>query len=453
MSKEIRLKKGLNINLSGAADKIFASIKPTDKSSRYVVKPTDFHSLNPKLAVKVGDKVKAGTVLFFDKSNEKIKFCSPVSGEVLEINRGEKRRILEVVLLADSDISYKKFQTSNVEDLSREQIIDAMLKSGLWPFIRQRPYNIIANPTDIPKSIFISAFNSAPLSIDNDFALYGMDDLFQKGLDYITKLTDGVTHLNVDANTNSSQLFLNAKGVQINKFMGPHPAGNVGVQIHHIDPINRGDVVWYLEPQDVIAVARLFTDGKYDVSRIVALCGSQVIKPRYYRVISGSCVADLLNDNLKRGENRVISGDVLTGKKISKDGNIGFYDTTITVVEEGNKQEFLGWILPGNHKFSASRTFFSWLQPNKKYIIDSNMHGEERAYVVTGQYEKVFPMDIYPLQLIKATMIEDIELMESLGIYEVAPEDFALCEFVCTSKMEVQKIIREGLDLVRKENS
>jgi Na+-transporting NADH:ubiquinone oxidoreductase subunit A len=235
------------------------------------VKPTEFHSLTPKLAVKVGDKVKAGTVLFFDKSNDKIKFCSPVSGEVVEINRGEKRKILEVVLLADGDISYEKFQTANAEDLSREQIIDAMLKSGLWPFIRQRPYNIIADPTDIPKSIFISAFNSAPLSIDNDFALYGMDDLFQKGLDYITKLTNGITHLNIDANTNSSQLFLNAKGVQINKLMGPHPAGNVGVQIHHIDPINRGDVVWYLEPQDVIAIARLFTDGKYDVSRIVAL--------------------------------------------------------------------------------------------------------------------------------------------------------------------------------------
>lgn len=453
MSKEIRLKKGLNINLSGEADKIYASVKPTDKSWRYVVRPTDFHSLKPKLTVKIGDKVKSGTVLFFDKSNEKIKFCSPVSGEVVEINRGKKRKILEVVLRADQDVSYEKFQISSADSLSREQIIDAMLEGGVWPFIRQRPYDVIANPLDIPKSIFISAFNSSPLSIDNDFALYGMDDVFQKGLDYIVKLTDGITHLNIDSNTNSSQLFLNSQGVQVNKFTGPHPAGNVGVQIHHLDPINRGDIVWYLEPQDVITIARLFTEGKYDVSRIIALSGSQVIKPRYYRVISGSCVADLLNNNLKEGENRVISGDVFTGKKISQESNIGFYDTTITVIEEGNKQEFLGWILPGNHKFSASRTFFSWLNPNKKYIIDSNMHGEERAYVVTGQYEKVFPMDIYPLQLIKAVMIEDIELMESLGIYEVSPEDFALCEFVCTSKMEVQQIIREGLDLVRKENS
>ena len=452
MSKEIRLKKGLNINLSGEADKIYASIKPSDKSLRYVVKPTDFHSLKPKLSVKVGDKVKAGSVIFFDKSDERIKFCSPVSGEVIEISRGEKRKILEVVLMADSDISYEKFQTAGADEMSREQIIDLMLKGGVWPFVRQRPYDIIANPSDLPKAIFISTFNSTPLSIDNDFALYGMDDLFQKGLDYIVKLTDGITHLNIDGNINSP-LFMNAQNVQINKFFGPHPAGNVGIQIHHLDPINRGDVVWYLEPQDVITIARLFNEGKYDVSRIIALSGPQVIKPRYYRVISGSCVADLLSNNLKQGENRVISGNIFTGKKINKEGNIGFYDTSITVIEEGNKQEFLGWILPGNHKFSASRTFFSWLNPNKKYIIDSNMHGEERAYVVTGQYEKVFPMDIYPLQLIKAVMIEDIELMESLGIYEVAPEDFALCEFVCTSKMEVQQIIREGLDLVRKENS
>tara|TARA_B100000900_G_scaffold91362_1_gene74666 strand:+ start:118 stop:1476 length:1359 start_codon:yes stop_codon:yes gene_type:complete len=452
MSKEIRLKKGLNINLSGEADKIYASIKPSDKSLRYVVKPTDFHSLKPKLSVKVGDKVKAGSVIFFDKSDERIKFCSPVSGEVIEISRGEKRKILEIVLMADSDISYEKFQTAGADEMSREQIIDLMLKGGVWPFVRQRPYDIIANPSDLPKAIFISTFNSTPLSIDNDFALYGMDDLFQKGLDYIVKLTDGITHLNIDGDINSP-LFLNTQNVQINKFSGPHPAGNVGVQIHHLDPINRGDVVWYLEPQDVITIARLFNQGKYDVSRIIALSGPQVIKPRYYRVISGSCVADLLSNNLKEGENRVISGNIFTGKKINKEGNIGFYDTSITVIEEGNKQEFLGWILPGNHKFSASRTFFSWLNPNKKYIIDSNMHGEERAYVVTGQYEKVFPMDIYPLQLIKAVMIEDIELMESLGIYEVAPEDFALCEFVCTSKMEVQQIIREGLDLVRKENS
>ena len=450
MSKEISLKKGLTINLVGDADKVYASVKPTDN---YVVKPTDFHGLTPKLAVKVGDKVKAGTALFFDKYNDKINFVSPVSGEVTAIVRGEKRRILEVVIKADAEIAYENFEKVSANDLTREQIIDGMLKSGVWPFIRQKPYDVVANPADMPKAIFISAFNSAPLSIDNDFALYGMEELFQKGLDFVAKLTSGKTHLNIDGNTNPSNVFTGAKGVEINKISGPHPAGNVGVQAHHIDPINKGDIIWYLQPQDVLAIARLFTEGKYDVSRIVALGGSQVSKPRYYRTIAGASLANLFADNLKEGDNRIISGDVLTGQRIDENGTLGFYHTTVTVIDEGKEQEFLGWMLPGTDKFSASKTFLSWLMPSKKYALNANMHGEERAYVMTGEYEKVLPMDIYPTHLVKAIMIEDIELMENLGIYEVAPEDLALCEFVCTSKMEVQSIIRHGLDLIRKENS
>ena len=450
MSKKIRLKKGLNINLIGEAEKVYASVKSTDN---YVVKPTDFHGLTPKLAVKVGDRVKAGTTLFFDKYNDKVNFSSPVSGEVTAIERGAKRKILAVVIKADAEIAYEDFAIASSDSLSREQIIDSMLMAGVWPFVRQKPYDIIANPIDMPKSIFISAFNTAPLTIDNDFALYGMDELFQKGLDYIVKLTSGKTHLNIDGNTNPSKVFTDAKGVEINKITGAHPAGNVGVQMHHIDPINKGEVVWYLEPQDVISIARLFTEGKYDISRIIALAGPQVVKPRYYRIISGASIANLLVDNLKGGDNRIISGDVLTGQQIDENGTLGFYHTTITVIEEGKEQEFLGWILPGTHKFSASKTFLSWLNPSKKYALNANMHGEERAYVMTGEYEKVLPMDIYPTQLIKACMIEDIELMENLGIYEVSPDDLALCEFVCTSKIEVQSIIRHGLDLVRKENS
>jgi len=450
MSKEIRLKKGLNINLLGEANKVYASVKPTDK---YVVKPTDFHELTPKLAVKVGEKVKAGTTLFFDKYNDKVNFCAPVSGEVVDIVRGAKRKILEVVLKADAVISYENFTSDTAKNISREKIIETMLKSGVWPFVRQKPYDIVANPTDMPKAIFISAFNSAPLTIDNDFALYGLDELFQKGLDYITQLTSGKTHLNIDGNTNSSTVFTGAKGVEINKISGAHPAGNVGIQVHHIDPINKGEVVWYLQPQDVIAIARLFTEGKYDASRIVALAGSQVKKPRYYRTIAGATIANLLVDNVNEGDNRIISGDILTGQHIDVNGTLGFYHTTITVIEEGKEQEFLGWILPGLHKFSASKTFLSWLTPSKKYTLNANMHGEERAYVMTGEYEKVLPMDIFPAHLIKACMIEDIELMENLGIYEVSPEDLALCEFVCTSKIEVQSIIRHALDLVRKENS
>ena len=450
MSKEIRLKKGLNIHLLGDADKVYASTKPTEK---YVVKPIDFHGLMPKLCVKVGDKVKAGTPLFYDKYNEKINFCSPINGEVTDIVRGEKRKIMEVVIKADTEIVYEQFTTASADSLSREQIIEAMLKAGIWPFVRQKPYDIIANPADMPKAIFISTFSTAPLAIDNDFALYGMDELFQKGLDYIVKLSNGKTHLNTDGNTNPSKLFSAAKGVQINKISGPHPAGNVGVQIHQIDPINKGDVVWYLHPQDVIAIARLFTAGKYDVSKIVALCGSQIQKPRYYRSIAGACISNLLNENTKDGKSRIISGDILSGTQINPDGCLGFYDSQLTVVPEGDEAEFLGWMLPGLHKFSASKTFLSWLFPSKKYNLDTNMHGEERAYVMTGEYEKVLPMDIYPTHLIKACMIEDVELMENLGIYEVSPEDLALCEFVCTSKIEVQSIIRQGLDLVRKENS
>ena len=449
MSKSVRLSRGLNINLLGDADKVYASVK---NHEIYALKPTDFHGLTPKLTVKVGDSVLAGSIIFFDKYNEKIKFCSPVSGTIQDIVRGDKRRILEVIIKSNSEVKYVSHSLANPKDLTREQIIDHMLQKGVWPFIRQKPYDIIANPSDMPKSIFISAFKSGPLAIDNDFALYGMDELFQKGLDIISKLTNGKTHLNLDGNTNSSKVFSDAKGVELNSFSGPHPAGNVGIQIHHLDPINKGDIVWYLEPQDIIIIARLFTEGKYDVSRIISLCGSEVSKPRYYRTISGSCVANLISDNVKRENNRIICGDVLSGIKIDKNGYLGFYDTQITVIKEGNEQEFLGWALPGINKFSMSKSYFSWLFPTRKYNIDTNMRGEERAYVVTGQYEKVLPMDIFPQQLVKAIMIEDIDLMEKLGLYEVGPEDFALCEFVCTSKIEVQSLIRHGLDILRKEN-
>ena len=450
MSKNIKLNKGLNINLVGEPDKVYGSVK---FNKNFVVKPTDFHNITPKLVVKIGDKVSAGSPLFFDKYNERVNFCSPVSGEVIDIIRGAKRRILELHIMSDDIISYKKYNFKDYVNFSREKIVNAMLESGLWPFIKQRPYDIIANPLDVPKSIVVSAFKSAPLSIDNDFALYGMDELFQKGLDIITKLTNGITHLNLDGNTNSSKTFSEARGVQINKFSGPHPAGNVGIQIHHLDPINKGESVWCIEPQDIIAIARLFSEEKYDVSRIISVCGAQVIKPRYYRTIIGTCISNFLTDNLYEGDYRIISGNVLTGEKINIDGNLSFYDTQITVIKEGKDPEFLGWMLPGFNKFSLSRSFFSWLTPTKKYDINTNMRGEERAYVVTGQYDKVLPMDIFIQQLVKSIMIEDVEMMENLGLYELSPEDVALCEFVCTSKIEVQSLIRDGLDLLIKENS
>ncbi|MFN2458402.1 MAG: Na(+)-translocating NADH-quinone reductase subunit A, partial [Chitinophagaceae bacterium] len=341
---------------------------------------------------------------------------------------------------------------SNPEDLSRDDVIQLLLKSGCWPFIRQRPFGTIANPHQRPKSIFISAFDSNPLAPDNNLIMREATEDFQSGLDALKKLTDGSVHLNI--NGDAAPVFTDAKGVVINKISGPHPSGNVGVQIHHIDPVNKGEVVWCISPQDVAVVGRLFNQGKFIASRIIALTGSQVKNPGYYRTIIGSAVKNIFADGgIKEGENRIISGNVLTGKQISYDDYLNFYDSQLTVIPEGQEPEFMGWLAPGFNKFSMSRAFFSWLTPNKKHNLNTNMHGEERPFVISGEYEKVFPMDIYPVQLLKSILIEDVEMMENLGIYEVVEEDFALCEFVCTSKIESQHIIRRGLDLVRKEMS
>ncbi|MAZ30557.1 MAG: NADH:ubiquinone reductase (Na(+)-transporting) subunit A [Flavobacteriales bacterium] len=450
MSKDIRIKKGVNIKLKGSAERVYANIP---SSKLFFIKPSDFIGLNPKLTVKVGDKVLAGSPLFFDKENPSVIITSPVSGDVFEIRRGKKRKILSVIINADEEISYKNFPKAKADEISREDIISQILEAGLWPFVRQRPFAVIANPKDKPKSIFISAFDSAPLSCDNDFILHGMEKEFQNGLDIVSKLTEGTTHLNIDGNVNSSSVFTSAKGVQINNITGPHPSGNVGIQIHHIDPLNKGEIVWYMYPQDIVAIGRLFSNGKYDASRLVALAGSQVKKPRYYRTMQGALISQMIKENIKEGNNRFISGNVLTGNQISAEDSLGFYHNEICVIPEGNRSDFLGWLLPGFHKFSLSRTFFSWLNPKKEFDISANMNGEERAYVVTGQYENVLPMDIYPQHLIKSIMVGDIELMENLGIYEVAEEDFALCEFSCTSKIPVQEILREGMDLVKKECS
>ncbi len=449
MSKYIKIKRGLNIKLSGEAVRS-VSILPLPEL--FAVKPPDFFGLMPKLLVKEGDEVQSGTPLFYDKNNEAIKFCSPVSGEIIEIIRGDKRRILEVKILADREIKYVSFKKTAPGNLNREEITEILSNSGAWPFIRQRPFGIIANPADTPKSIFISAFDSNPLAPDNDFIMPGNEAYFQTGLDALKKLTDGNIHLNIKNDTNASTVFSNAKDVILNKFSGPHPAGNVGVQIHHIDPLNKGEVVWYISPQDVLVIGKLFNEGIFDATRVIALTGAQVNKPKYYKTILGCSIKNMIADGgLKEGDNRIISGNVLTGYQIPADGYLGFYDSQVTVIPEGHEFEFMGWLAPGFNKYSMSRTFFSWLKPNKKFNLDTNLHGEERPFVLTGQYEKVFPMDIYPVQLLKSILIEDIDMMEKLGIYEVVEEDFALCEFVCTSKINSQEIIRRGLDIVRKE--
>lgn len=450
MSKYIKINRGLDIKLEGEAERVYANGITT---ATVAIKPTDIVGLTPKLLVKAGDKVKAGTPIFYSKENERIKFAAPVSGEIAEIVRGEKRKILEVKILADKEIGYVEFEKSNPKDVSRDLIIERLLNSGVWPLLRQRPFATIANPSDKPKAVFVSTFDSAPLGPDNDFILHGQGEDFQAGLDVLGKLTDGKVHLNVNADSKSTKVFTNSTGVQINHISGPHPAGNVGVQIHHLDPINKGEVVWTVTPQDVLIIGRLFKHGRYDASKVIALTGSQVKQPRYYKVVCGTSVKSILANSLKEGKNRIISGNVLTGSKINEEGYLGYYDNQITVIPEGDEPEFMGWLAPGFDKLSMSRTYFSWLNPAKKYDLNTNIHGEERPFVVTGEYEKVFPFNIYPVQLLKSVLVEDIDLMEKLGIYEVAEEDFALCEFVCTSKINSQKIIRKGLDVVKKECS
>ncbi|GAB5556366.1 MAG: Na(+)-translocating NADH-quinone reductase subunit A [Schleiferiaceae bacterium] len=450
MSQTIKIRKGLDINLKGKAEQVYGEM-PTAET--YAIKPTDFPGLLPKLNVKEGQTVQAGDVLFHDKANDRVRFCSPVSGEIAEVRRGAKRKILEVVILADKEVKYSSVADLDPAKASREEIIDFLLDNGAWPFVKMRPYGTIANPSDTPKAIFISGFDSAPLGPDLDFVLHGQEEAFAAGVSLLSKLTEGAVNLSVDGKSAVSKVYSECPGLTIHSIQGPHPAGNVGVQIHHISPMNSGEVVWTLAPEDVAILGRLLTEKKYNVQRNVAVTGSEVEKPKYYKIIQGANLSKLFAEVVKSDNPRYISGNVLTGTQIAADGFMGFYPNQITVIPEGGEDEFLGWVLPGFGKFSISKTFTSWLTPNKEYVLDANLHGEERAFVVTGEYEKVFPFDIYPVQLLKSILIKDIEKMEQLGIYEVVEEDFALCEVVCTSKLEVQKMVREGLDFLKSEMS
>jgi Na+-transporting NADH:ubiquinone oxidoreductase subunit A len=449
MSKVIRIKKGLNITLKGKAEKILVKAEASD---RYAVKPTDFPGLTPKMLVKEGDEVKAGTALFMDKNRPDVLFASPVSGTVEAVVRGEKRRILEVVVKADGKDIPEDFSKAKPAELTKEAITEYLLAGGVWPFIRQRPYAVIANPQDTPKSIFVSCFDTAPLGPDYDYIFQNVDPDFQTGIDTLAKLTSGKVHLCVHSDYPPATTFTKARNVEIHEFSGPHPASSVGVQIHHIDPVNKGDVVWYVNPQDVSVIGRLMSRTEYDASKIIVLCGSEINTPRYYKVKGGCCMTAFA-DNVKAGNIRYISGNVLTGTHVASGGYLGYYDSQITVIPEGDHYELLGWAMPGFGKYSAGRTFFSWLAPNREYNLDTNLHGGHRAIVMTGQYERVFPMDIYPEHLVKAILAGEVEKMEQLGIYEVAEEDVALCEFVCTSKIDVQAIIRDGINMMIKEMS
>lgn len=451
MSEAIKIKRGVDIKLVGEASREFA---PPVSVETIAIKPDDFHGIRFKLAVKEGDEVKAGSPLLFNKDDVSVKFTSPVSGEVAQIVRGEKRRILEVRVLADKETTYEDFGAADPNGLDRDAVLEKIAASGCFAFFKQRPYNVVAQTSKTPKAIFISGFDSAPLAPDMDLLLEGSEKEFQAGVDALTKLTDGKVHLGLHTDKPVGRVLASAKGLQVTKYSGPHPSGLVGVQIAQIDPMDKGDTVWTITPEHVVIIGRLFLEGKFDARIKIAMAGSEVKAPKYYETVIGAAAKGFVDGTLNEGSIRIITGNVLTGTKIDVDGYLGFYERQISVIPEGDEPELFGWVIPKPDKFSISRTLPSPIQRmlgQVKYKLDANTHGERRAYVVSGQYEEVFPFDIYPVQLIKSIITNDIEAMENLGIYEVVEEDFALCEVVCTSKTPVQEIVRGGLDVMKAE--
>lgn len=449
MSNDIRIKKGLDIKLKGEAER---TSEQAILSNFYTLRPQDFHGVIPKLISKVGEKVKAGEAVFYDKSNENVKFVSPVSGEILEIARGEKRKILTIKIQADKVQAYQENDILDLGTAKPEDVKAYLLAAGCWPFVKQRPYDVIANPDKAPKAIFISGYASAPLAADLDFTLQGKEAELQAAVTALGKLTEGKVHIAVGGDSNSP--LANISGATIHKVFGPHPSGNVGTIINKIDPVNKGEVAWTVSAQDLVIIGELLLTGKFNAERIVALVGSLIEKPRYFVTKIGAEVSTMLYDKgiAEKANARVISGNVLSGSHIKPDGCLDYYSNVISVIPEGDDYEFFGWTKPIFNKVSTSRALtFSWLNPKKKYDLNTNTNGERRAFVTTGVYEEVFPLDIYPMQILKACKYKDLDEMEALGMYEVAPEDFALTEFVCVSKQPHQKIIREGLDLMLKE--
>jgi Na+-transporting NADH:ubiquinone oxidoreductase subunit A len=447
MANVIKIKKGLDINLKGKASDVLLSGKNSDS---YAIVPDYYNGIVPKVVAKVGDKVKAGSVLMIDKNRPEIKFVSPVSGEVTAVNRGEKRKVLSIVVKPDAQIEYEDFGKKNVASLKGEEVKEAILNAGMWPFIKQRPYDIVASPAEAPRDIFVSAFYSAPLAPSFDFIVKGQEADFQTGLDALTKLTAGKVYVGLRKGS-----AISVKGVETVEFEGPHPAGNVGVQINNVKPVNKGETVWVINPDDVILIGRLFNKGIADFTRLVVITGSETTERGYIKAIAGCTIDSLIAGKVLQGGNniRIISGNVLTGTKVQNDSYLGAYDNQITVIPEGDdNNEFFGWATPGFGKYSVSHSFPTWLAgKNKEYVIDARIKGGKRAMIMSNEYDSVFPMDIMPEYLLKAIIAFDIDKMENLGIYEVAPEDFALCEFVDTSKIELQKIVRNGLNLLYKE--
>lgn len=446
------LPKGFNISLEGEAE---CRIDESRRSTTFAIQPPNFigNAPIPKMLVEEKDEVKAGDPLFFDKSNPDIKFCAPVSGEIASIHRGEKRSIVEVVILADKDMKYREYPKFDLEKGSREELVAYLLDSGVWPMIRQRPYNIVADPKETPRDIFISTFDSAPLAPDLNFVVEGKGAAFQKGLDVLGKLTNGKVYLGLDARSKTppSEVFTQAAGVEKHWFEGRHPVGNVGVQIHHIKPVGSKDKVWTMNVQDVITLGVLFLEQRFRPERVVAIAGAELKSPHYVRTYIGAKIEDLVRDNLANNHVRYISGDVLSGERKTEEQYLNFYDDQLSVIQEGDYFEMFGWLVPQSLRPSISRTFPNFLFPGVQFRADTNTHGEKRAFVVTDDYERVLPMDIVPQSLMKSILVGDFEQMEGLGIHELVEEDIALCEFVCVSKQPLQQILRKGLETMREQ--
>ncbi len=449
MANLFKLRKGLDINLQGKAEKKKLKLKSNGK---YALLPDCFEGVVPKVVVKEGDKVKAGDALFINKNCQEMKFASPVSGTVTAVERGERRKVLAVKVQADATQVFTDFGVKDVASLTGEQVKEALLEAGLFGYINQLPYDVVTTPDTTPKAIFVSALRDKPLAADFEFELQGQEKEWQVGLTALSKIAK--TCLGIGARQTSAAL-TSTKDVEVNVFDGPCPAGNVGVQINHVSPVNKGEVVWTVDPSAVIFFGRLFLTGKVDLHRTVALCGSEVKNPQYVEMLVGEELSTLLSNSYDEKHNvRIINGNVLTGRVTTKEGYLGAHSSEITVIPEGNDaDEFAGWIMPRFKQFSVNRSYFSWLFGKKAYALDARVKGGERHMIMSGEYDKVMPMDIYPEYLIKAIITGNIDKMEQLGIYEVSPEDFALAEFVDSSKLELQRIVREGLNMLRKENA
>ncbi len=447
MANVIKLRKGLDIHLQGRAEEQKIQLKP---GGHYALVPDDFEGVTPKVVVREGDKVKAGDALFVNKQYPEVKFASPVSGTVREVVRGERRKVLSIRVDADAQQEYADFGKRNPGSLSGEQVINALLEAGLFGYICQLPYAVSASPSVKPKAIFVSALRDKPLAADFEFEVKGQEEDFQAGLTALSKIAK--TYLGVGPGSGLTGV----KDVEVNIFDGPCPAGNVGVQVNNIAPVNKGEVVWTVgDPTVVLFIGRLFNTGKVNLTRTVALCGSEVKSPAYADMLVGEELEPLLAGRYDAGRSvRIINGNVLTGRPTTKDGYLGAHSSEITVIPEGSDaDELLGWIMPRLKQFSVNRSYFSWLLGKKQYALDARVKGGERRIIMSGEYDRVLPMDIYGEYLIKAIITGDIDRQEALGIYEVSPEDFALAEFVDSSKLELQRIVREGLNILRKENA